>query len=196
MTITGKSGTYELSFDNIDLGSVEVGETISDYVRVENTGTFDLNLVSISDDMPSFVATADWDLLEPGASGSITVEFTPEDEKQYLDMAILSFTGNYSVSIGLSGNGFSSSVLASKIGASITPNYGQSKFRINTGDWANISSVRIVNLEGETVWNMENAGREIIWDGRNNLGIPCSKGKYFVILDNNSENSIMWLIIE
>jgi Immunoglobulin domain/HYDIN/CFA65/VesB-like, Ig-like domain/Abnormal spindle-like microcephaly-assoc'd, ASPM-SPD-2-Hydin len=197
LTIMGNAGTYMIEANDLDFGSVKVGESKTDYVTVENIGTFDLsfNYAGNKDDV--FILTADWDMLETGASKSITVVFTPVIEKEYTDEIAIVFDENETtLEIRVTGSSLSSSVATSKIGASITPNHGQNKFRIKTGDWANTSSVRIVNLEGETVWNMENAGREIFWDGQNSSGFQCPSGKYFVILDNNSENLIMWLIIE
>jgi len=110
MTITEPSPQIALSVDLLDFNYVLVGETATDTVIVTNSGTIDLNVLSISikgTDSSNFVVDTTSFFITPTSSLLLDVSFTPDDTGSFSASLVIESNGG-SASVALSGDGYES----------------------------------------------------------------------------------------
>ena len=75
--------TLEVEKSEYDLGMVKEGTSKKQTITVQNTGTSVFRLKGFTTSCNCTEATCDWDVLQPGESGTITVSYEAEQSGDF-----------------------------------------------------------------------------------------------------------------
>ncbi|MDO9576506.1 MAG: C25 family cysteine peptidase [Candidatus Cloacimonadales bacterium] len=178
----------------INFGEVDLGETITDTIYIQNTGTADLDVTSIYTVLNVFDVSVNALVISPATTEEIYVTFSPIDEMVYTDSVwIIAETPFGSIfEVSLLGQGVIP-VNANDILPLITevfqnypnPFNPSTTIKYAVAKAADVSIV-IYNIKGEKVKTLVRAFQEphfyqAVWNGKDDANKPVASGVYFYV---------------
>lgn len=203
--IVGEAGTISFSYDeSLEFGELEVDESLTLSTEIENTGTFMAEFsapnIPVGNDGFSIISPLEPFSLASGEKKKIEVEFSPSEAKSYNSPILISESkfGTDFV-INLSGAGMITSVAENGTDHEITisPNPSGSSIRIGFQGKEGIETIRIIDLNGETVYEnrIGSLQKEFLWDIKNLNGERVPRGVYFAVLYTSKESYYLKIVI-
>ncbi len=198
----------ELSFLEINFGSIFIGEEIIDSLTVFNNGTAVLNITEINLNSEVFFLNIDELIVDPGESEQMHITFVPDSVGTETDTLVLNHNDplNPTFDVILTGSG-EQPVNANDILPMITevhqnypnPFNPETTIRYSIVEEAMVSII-IFNIKGERVKTLVNEYLEpqfyeAVWNGRDDSDKPVASGVYFYKFNAGKTNSVSKMLL-
>ncbi|RLC49765.1 MAG: hypothetical protein DRI23_08550, partial [Candidatus Cloacimonadota bacterium] len=192
---------------NFYFGEVNIGESVTDTLFIQNTGSADLIVTDIYNELDVYTLSSNSALIPPQTTEEILVTFSPLEEIEYADSiwieAETPFQSLFLVTVLGMGN---EPVNANNILPLVTEVYQNypnpfnptTTIKYAISEPADVTIV-IYNIKGEKVKTLVRERKEpsyyqTIWNGKDDTGKTVSSGVYFYqtkIGDYNSYNKML-----
>ena len=80
---------YTEALDELDFGGLPVGLSVQKTIRVENIGSTDLEIYSVTSDAPEFVPVVQDTRVAPDGTTGVTVTFTPSSASTFAGVVVV-----------------------------------------------------------------------------------------------------------